>query len=158
MSFLWDPWYPCFGFLVTYPLGIKTRGGSLIHALQRWYMLHIPWDLPLVWRDTCQPLGSQHGSWADLFHVPVSMHWWGSKSGPIVPQMNVILTEPVWLSLYFEWKPKLKMVLVYLVLTKQCMEKVFLISNYIVSNGLFKDTFQIFLQLMVPLMSNQCSK
>ena len=34
-SVLWGHWYPNFGFLVTSPLGSKTRVGSLIHAWQR---------------------------------------------------------------------------------------------------------------------------
>ena len=35
-----------------------------------------------LWCDTCQPLGSQHGSRSVLFHVPASRHWWGSiKTG-----------------------------------------------------------------------------
>ena len=38
------------------------------------------------------PLGSQHGSWTDLFHIPVSRHWWSSKGRPIGPQ-----TELCWL-------------------------------------------------------------
>ena len=28
MSFFWGHWYPCFGFLVTSPLGFKARVGS----------------------------------------------------------------------------------------------------------------------------------
>ena len=36
---------PCFGLLVTSPLGFKARVGRLIHA---WYVMHIPWDPPLV--------------------------------------------------------------------------------------------------------------
>ena len=27
-----------------------------------------------LWYDTCQPLGSQHDSQADLVHIPVSRH------------------------------------------------------------------------------------
>ena len=37
-SFLWAHWYPCFGLLVTSPLGFKARVG----------MLHVPRDLHLV--------------------------------------------------------------------------------------------------------------
>ena len=32
---LWGHWYPCFGLLVTSPLGSKVRVGSLIHTWQR---------------------------------------------------------------------------------------------------------------------------
>ena len=31
----WGHWYPCFGFLVTSPLGFKARVGSALFALQR---------------------------------------------------------------------------------------------------------------------------
>ena len=31
----WGYWYPCFGFLVTSPLGFKARVGSALFALQR---------------------------------------------------------------------------------------------------------------------------
>ena len=34
-SFLWDHWYPCFGLMVTSPLGFKARVGSLIGAWRR---------------------------------------------------------------------------------------------------------------------------
>ena len=30
MSFFWGHWYPCFGFLVTSPLGFKVRVGSAL--------------------------------------------------------------------------------------------------------------------------------
>ena len=32
MSFFWGHWYPCFGFLVTSPLGLKARVGSALFA------------------------------------------------------------------------------------------------------------------------------
>ena len=38
------------------------------------------------WCNTCQPLGSQHGSQPVLFHIPVR-HWWVSKLGSIVPPL-----------------------------------------------------------------------
>ena len=31
----WGHWYPCFGFLVTSPLGFKARVGSALFALHR---------------------------------------------------------------------------------------------------------------------------
>ena len=31
----WGHWYPCFGFLVTSPLGFKARVGSALFALRR---------------------------------------------------------------------------------------------------------------------------
>ena len=59
-SFLWGHWYPCFGLLVTSPLGFKVRVSSLICPWQR----HMCYTFPEIhlWCDTCWPLGSQHGS------------------------------------------------------------------------------------------------
>ena len=37
-----------------------------------------------LWYDTCWPLGSQHGSWAIFFHIPVDKNWWILKPGSIV--------------------------------------------------------------------------
>ena len=82
-------WYPYFGLLVT-SLGFKTRVDSLVEV----YVLHLP-EIYL-WCDTCWPLGGQHGSQADLFHIPVSKHWWGSKLRPIMLQTNALLTELCW--------------------------------------------------------------
>ena len=45
-----------------------------------------------LWCNTCWPIDSQHGRWNDLFHIPVTSHWWGSKLGPIMPQANTLLT------------------------------------------------------------------
>ena len=49
-SFLWGHWYPCFGLLVTSPLGFKAKVGSALFALGGGVQvtLHIPWDSPLV--------------------------------------------------------------------------------------------------------------
>ena len=79
------------GLLVTSPLGFKARVGSLIHTWQR-CMCYIFSKIHL-WCNTCQPLGGLHGSWANLFHVPASRHWWGLKTGPIALQANVLPTE-----------------------------------------------------------------
>ena len=89
--FLWGHWYPCFGLLVMSPLGFKVRVGSLIYTWWR-HTCYTFTEIHL-WCNTCGPLSSQHGSWADLFHVPASRHWWDSKPGPIVPQVNALLTE-----------------------------------------------------------------
>ena len=35
--------------------------------------------------ETCRPLCSQYGSQANLFHRPVTKHWWGSNRRPIAP-------------------------------------------------------------------------
>ena len=87
-----------FWFLVTSPLGLKVRVGSLIHALWR----HICYTFPEIhlWCNTYQPLDSQHGSQADLFYIPVSRHWWGSKPGPIMLQTKALLIDLWWLGMF----------------------------------------------------------
>ena len=57
--------------------GFQSQGGfSCLHALSPQIDL---------WRDTCWPLGGQHGSWAIPTHILTNKHWWGSSSGSIVP-------------------------------------------------------------------------
>ena len=49
MSFFWGHWYPCFGFLVTSPLGFKARVGSALYAIfAEANVTCIPQDSPLV--------------------------------------------------------------------------------------------------------------
>ena len=86
-SFLWGHWCPCYGpLVVTSPMSFKARVGSLIGAWWRCTCYMFPEIHP--WCDTCQPFGSQYNSQANLFHIPVSRHWWGSKLGPIILQTN----------------------------------------------------------------------
>ena len=80
-SFLWGHWYPCFGLLVMSPLGFKARVGSLICT---WWRCTCFPEIHL-WFDTCQPLGGQHGSQADFFHIPATRHWWAFNGRPIAP-------------------------------------------------------------------------
>ena len=82
---------PVFGLLVMSPLGFKARVGSLICTWQRCICYTFP-EIHL-WCDTFQPLGNQHGSQADLFHIPVTRHWWGSNRRPIAKQVNALPTE-----------------------------------------------------------------
>ena len=56
----WGHWYPCFGFLVTSPLGFKARVGSALFAIfAEANVMYIPQDSPLVlhlptsWRPAC---------------------------------------------------------------------------------------------------------
>ena len=63
---------------MTSPLGFEATVGSLICAC-RGICVHLCCD-------TCWPLDSQHGSWADLFHILGIRHWWGSKPRPMEPQ------------------------------------------------------------------------
>ena len=93
-SFLWGH---CFGRLVTSPLGFKARVGNLISAWQR--CTCDMFSEIYLWCDTCQPLGSQHGSWVVLFHIP-ARHWWDLKPGAMMPPLTVwdqadALTYPV---------------------------------------------------------------
>ena len=49
MSFFWGHWYPCFGFLVTSPLGFKARVVSALFAVfAEANVMYIPQDSPLV--------------------------------------------------------------------------------------------------------------
>ena len=62
----WGHWYPCFGFLVTSPLGFKVRVGSALFAFAEVNVMYIPKDpslvlyLPTSWRPTLQPVTSPH--------------------------------------------------------------------------------------------------
>ena len=56
----WGHWYPCFGFLVTSPLGFKARVGSALFAIfAEANVMYIPQDSPLVlhlltsWQPAC---------------------------------------------------------------------------------------------------------
>ena len=79
-SFWWGHWYPCFVLLVSSGLGFKARVCPLlacfVTCMQQYPQIHL-------WCDTCQSLGSQHGSWAILIHILVSKHWWSSNLGSI---------------------------------------------------------------------------
>ena len=44
----WGHWYPCFGFLVTSPLGFKARVGSALIRIAEANVMYISWDPPLV--------------------------------------------------------------------------------------------------------------
>ena len=91
-SFLWDHWFPCFELLMMSALGFKTRVGSHIHTWQR-CTVHISRD----WF-TCgvTPAASWWLAWQPSHSfplIPVSMYWWGSNPGLIMPQMNTLPTE-----------------------------------------------------------------
>ena len=51
-------------------LGSKARVSCLIHTCRKCTCYMLP-EIHL-WCDTCWTLGSQHGSWAILFYIPVS--------------------------------------------------------------------------------------
>ena len=66
--------------------GFQSQSGQTHLCLAEAYVLHIPWDSPLVWHLLTR---GQHGSLVILFHIPASRHWWGLKPGPIVPLLTV---------------------------------------------------------------------
>ena len=71
-------WYPCFGLLVTPSLGFKARVGSALFALGGGvYVLHLPWELPLVWHLLT--------SWRQEFEVYIfSSRKYRNKNGNVV--------------------------------------------------------------------------
>ena len=73
MSFSWGHWYPYFGLLVMSPLGFKSQSGQTYSYLAETYMLHVPWDSPLV----------QHLLTSSMY-IPVSQHCWSMKLGSIM--------------------------------------------------------------------------
>ena len=83
-SFLWGYWYPFLALLVTF----QARVGSLIRTWQSCMCYMFP-EIYL-WCNTYWPVGSEHGSEAILFHVPLTKHWWGSKPGSIVLPLTVL--------------------------------------------------------------------
>ena len=71
--FFWGHWYPCFGFLVTSPLGFKARVGSALFAIfAEANVMYIPQDSPLGGRcaadhfPTCMCRG---GTWLRFEHA-----------------------------------------------------------------------------------------
>ena len=64
----WGHWYPCFRFLVMFPLGFKARVGSTLCAFAQANVVYIPWDLPLVlhlppsWQPAWLSVASLHAS------------------------------------------------------------------------------------------------
>ena len=88
----WEDMGPFYGpFLVTSPLGFKARVGSIICTWQM-HTCNTFHEIDL-WCDTCQALGGQHANQGDLFHIPVSRHWWGSKLGSLMAQTNALLIK-----------------------------------------------------------------
>ena len=59
-------WYPCFGFLVTFPLGFKARVGYTLFTFMEANVFYIPWDpslnlhLPTSWKSAWWPIASPH--------------------------------------------------------------------------------------------------
>ena len=65
-SFLWGHWYPCFGLLVTSPLGFKAR----VDPSHACFVTCVQWIPEIhLWCNTCWPLGGQHGSQSRSLHA-----------------------------------------------------------------------------------------
>ena len=66
--------------------GFQSQSGQPYSHLAEAYVLHVPWDSPLVWH----LLTSWQPAWwlSCLFHIPVR-HWWDSKPGAIMPPLTV---------------------------------------------------------------------
>ena len=91
-------WYPCFGLLVMSDVssGFQSQSGQPYLSLAEAYVLHVPWDSPLVqhlltsWQPAWQP--------SCLFQIP-TRHWWDLKPGAIMlpltvwDQADALLTE-----------------------------------------------------------------
>ena len=73
--------------------GFKVKVGSLICTWWR-HMCYMFTEIHL-WCDTCWLLGSQHGSWINIFHIQILV---GLKTR-IVLQTNDLPTELCWLGL-----------------------------------------------------------
>ena len=68
----WGHWYPCFGFLVTSPLGFKARVGSALFAIfAEANVMYIPQDSPLVLHlpTSCRSLPHMHVQRWDLAQI-----------------------------------------------------------------------------------------
>ena len=71
----WGHWYPCFGFLVTSPLGFKARVGSALFTIfAKANEMYIPQDSPLV------------------LHLPTSWRPARSRSLPHMHRMQTLYT------------------------------------------------------------------
>ena len=66
--------------------GFQSQSGQPYSNLAEVYILHIPWDSPLVWHlpTSWQPAWQP----SRLFHIP-ARHWWDSKPGAIMPPLTV---------------------------------------------------------------------
>ena len=80
---------------------------------REWVFLVYTWQRHIhLWCNTCQPLGGQHCSWANLFHIPASRYICSaSKQGLILPQKKALQTELCWprkwaLEIRILWSPK----------------------------------------------------
>ena len=102
-------WGPCFGFLVTSPLGFKARAGCLIHIAEA-NVMYVPWDPPLVLHIanllTVSIAGRRPGSYLAQGYY---WHQWGSNPRSRDHEFYALTTQPcatrprcgTWLR--FEW-------------------------------------------------------
>ena len=71
MSFFWGHWYPCFGFLVTSPLGIFVEANVMHISQDPPLVLHVPtsWQPARSWS-----LPHMHVQRWDLAWIPTGNH------------------------------------------------------------------------------------
>ena len=67
-------------------LWVSKPEWATLFELVEVYMLHVPWDSPLVWHlpTSWWPVWQP----SHLFHVP-ARHWWDSKPAAIMPMLTV---------------------------------------------------------------------
>ena len=76
----WGPWYPCFGFLVTSPLGFKARVGCLIRIAEA-NVMYVPRDPPLVLH-----LSTSWGPAHSRSCPHILLQWWGCRDSNLCSQ------------------------------------------------------------------------
>ena len=90
----WGHWYPCFGFLVTSPLGFKARAGCLIRIAEA-NVMYVPWDPPLVLHVadllTVSIAGRRLGSYLAQGYY---WHQWGSNPRSRDHEFYALTTRP----------------------------------------------------------------
>ena len=89
----WGHWYPCFGLLVTSPVGLKARVGSLIWTLRR-HMWYTFLEIHLLCNTSASVYG-QHSSWSLSPHACFSRgRMLDSNHRPPAWQADALTTRP----------------------------------------------------------------
>ena len=71
----WGPWYPCFGLLVTCPLGFKAEVGSVIRTWRR-----RTWEKYLMLEDSLQSKTRLKNLQKLLLSRALYIHFWSLKT------------------------------------------------------------------------------